>query len=513
MQEKQYDTDWAKAKAREHLKDTISETVLRYKAPKKTRVLCFPGINATEITQVYDSLGIPRENIVGIERDAHIADKLRRSNLGIHLVHGSLEDFVASRDALSFDIVSLDYTGPVSQKQITTIRKISKKQLINSFIFHSANLIRRDQKSNLLYASSFTYLGSKAEDGNYIRAFSEKVGELERKRSTGEFTDIKKESYTSILESSFIDDETSVMGSILKFVLGDHYQQNLQVCEDYISKQTGRRIKLDPEDPYKSTSDFAINDLKQPGAILGLNMVLNQCIMFGYEKIGRELGMSETKRKLLPLAFHEGTQKNKSYLRMDLTQYSYISESGSPMIGDIQFLRHPWRLVEASREVLRMIGFPERPNLENILNGKLDRALLKMLKQSLQPIHDHQTKGTESERIFLGNSSKQVLTKKKAIEEFKGGASMDDVKQKYRGWSNKPLAQWKAHVTMGTYDEINNNDEESEKISKDEAIDLITSGIPLQEISETYHTSFSIGQLRSFKAHLARGTYKSLAKI
>jgi hypothetical protein len=52
-------------------------------------------------------------------------------------------------------------------------------------------------------------------------------------------------------------------------------------------------------------------------------------------------------------------------------------------------------------------------------------------------------------------------------------------------------------------------DSDLEKITQEEAIDLIASGIPVNEIFSAYPTSYSVGQLRAFKAHLTMGRYKS----
>jgi hypothetical protein len=94
-----------------------------------------------------------------------------------------------------------------------------------------------------------------------------------------------------------------------------------------------------------------------------------------------------------------------------------------------------------------------------------------------------------------------VLTKGRAIEEFKEGKTVNEVRTKYRCWGGKPLAQWKAHVTMGTYEEheIHEEDKDLETITKEDVIDLISSGIPIEEIHQSYPTSFTLRQLRSLK--------------
>jgi hypothetical protein len=141
------------------------------------------------------------------------------------------------------------------------------------------------------------------------------------------------------------------------------------------------------------------------------------------------------------------------------------------------------------------------------------KAAIKFMNEDeLIKVHDN-----EKNRIFLGNSSKPVLTKKRAVEEFMAGATVEELKEKYRSWSNKPLPQWKAHVTMHTYDTKANleyeEDSNLEKITKEEAIDLLSSGIPVKEIYDAFPTSFSPGQLRAYKARLTIGSYSNKESI
>ena len=99
-------------------------------------------------------------------------------------------------------------------------------------------------------------------------------------------------------------------------------------------------------------------------------------------------------------------------------------------------------------------------------------------------------------------------SKKRAIDEFRAGASVADIRSKYRAIGDKPLAQWKAHVTMGTYAEVKELDADVERITKPDAIELLSSGIPPREIYDCYPSSFSVGQLRAFKAHITMGSYQ-----
>ncbi|MEA3514900.1 MAG: hypothetical protein U9R34_05455, partial [Nanoarchaeota archaeon] len=77
--------DPVKQKARDKLREFIANNL----KPdyKNAKVLCFPGAEhkgeeALEIKEVYDVLGIPRKNIVGLEYDEENAERLRKADLG-----------------------------------------------------------------------------------------------------------------------------------------------------------------------------------------------------------------------------------------------------------------------------------------------------------------------------------------------------------------------------------------------------------------------------------------------
>src|SRR6266540_1768384 len=108
MVEKHYSGDWAKAKSRDLVRDMIQNILLTFRKPKDLRVLCFPGIDVAEIFEVYDVLGIPRANILGVERERKIAYELESKKLGIQVVNQTLEDYVKEQKDFHFDIISLD---------------------------------------------------------------------------------------------------------------------------------------------------------------------------------------------------------------------------------------------------------------------------------------------------------------------------------------------------------------------------------------------------------------------
>ena len=154
---KRYESDWAKSKARTLLREMIKKHSLDYKKAQNLKVLCFPGIDAAEIFEVYDPLGIRRENIVGVEMVPKIADRLEELNLGIKVVPSTLEDYVNSQPDIDFDVISLDYTGPITSDQLEVLTDIRNKTKKSRFILHHANLMKRDRLSYPLYSTGYGY--------------------------------------------------------------------------------------------------------------------------------------------------------------------------------------------------------------------------------------------------------------------------------------------------------------------------------------------------------------------
>lgn len=525
MPEKRYDTDWAKAKSRDLVKDMIGKTISKFVKPKDIRVLCFPGIDCEEISQVYDSLGIPRGNIVGVERDAEIADAIEAKNLGIELFRKSLEDYVAENPRLNFDVISLDYIGPIDEEKVKTIKRITQNQVKNHFVLHTANLLRRDKNSHGLYHYGYM-MTSDSEDlelfkrkglfgfesmysDERLKCIVERSNGFTKKLEEGEdFNEEKKGGYTVLIRSAFSGNTKESLNAQLRFVAGDEYKPISETLRNKL-KQYGKEIGFDEDDPFGSA-------MRLGGATHAvLQYTLEHAIHLCLEDECKEKGIDD---KVLPYTLDfilsDASANDKFFRIKDISCYSYISESGAPMIGDVYFLSYPEREVRLAKDLARSIGFPNELCISDAIQLYKDvieysKAAAKFLdSKSVVRIMEN-----ERNRLFLGNSSKPVLTKKRAIEEFMSGATVDDLKEKYRGWVNKPLPQWKAHVTMHTYDAKESlesgHDSDIEKITKEEVLDLLSSGIPTKEIFDAFPTSFSTGQLRYYKSQLTRGSYKN----
>lgn len=509
MEVKRYNTDWAKAKSRKIVKDTIAGTLLTFDRPENLRVLCFPGVDAAEIYQVYDSLGIPRTNIVGIEKDQSVANSLEARSLGIEIIRKPVEDYIASQRSIEFDIVSLDYTGPLSNQELETLDDMVNKQRKNQFVLHVTNLLKRDSSSTPLYHMGFgltPYVKSStvqesSEDeimGKLMDSVAKWMDFFKKIEKTESFLKEKKLGYHSIIQMVCLNNQLGYGNDLLRFALGPHYETVLSSLE----KEYG--VSISRTDPF----DYVIRGNRPP-----LQFLLQAATKQGLMNIASQIGFEEKPRQLgLVFALEDACRSEKFFINLDSTTYSYISETGAPIIGDVNFLVYPVRARNIARHIGRQLGFPsgqatmprDQRKFEELLERYFDKLSELYTPERLEKLQTNQSK-----IHFLGSSAKPLLTKARAIEEFRNGASVNGIMEKYRGCNNKPLAQWKAHVTMGTYDGDRLDEveaEETSKMSREDALVLIEAGIPLEEIVEAFPNE-TMSRLRAFKAHKTRGTY------
>jgi len=142
---KHYNNDPAKARSRDMVRGMLENTVLKDKQASEVRVICFPGIDAREVYEVYDEVGISRENITGLEMYGDIAGQIAATCRGINVVNASAENYFEDIDKHRYDVVSLDFTGPINRQTRSLIRNILNKQELPAFLMHTAHSMRRDK--------------------------------------------------------------------------------------------------------------------------------------------------------------------------------------------------------------------------------------------------------------------------------------------------------------------------------------------------------------------------------
>jgi len=470
---KRYNSDWAKSKSRSMVRDLISRSLLPVSRPQDLRVLCFPGVDAAEIFEVYDKLEIPRENITGLEREKEIADILHDKQLGIEVVNDSLDQFVASHEEFCYDIISLDFIGPIG-RELNSAWRLLRKNTGRDIVFHTANLVRRDHRSKGIYR--YGHFMDKWTDNEYDNL--EKALDSCFDRLYSYSNDKKSSSYMSMTASCLKGGVKKHYDRLFKFLCGRQYHQVIDIIEDTITQTTGRHLNIDRDHPHSS----------KPGRGIILANIATACRNIMSRKCSTYGITDEKIQAVMMSALYDTCRDGSKYSIREGVFYKYISESGAPMMGDAWFASRLEKQI--SDRIADLIGYPDQFKITDM--DELNRYIILYGIEMLM----YERKGT-LKREFLGKSTKPLLTKKRAIAEFDNGTSLPEIKDKYRGWEKKPLAQWKAHHTMGRY---------TPELSKQDALDLIRSGIPLKEIHEAY-PSYSEGTLRAYKAHIKMKHY------
>tara|TARA_Y100000310_G_scaffold242934_1_gene247211 strand:- start:6901 stop:8454 length:1554 start_codon:yes stop_codon:yes gene_type:complete len=516
MSEKHYNTDWAKAKSRDVLGDVIDRTLLKFRKPKNLRVLCFPGIDAQEIIQVYDARGIPRKNITGLERDRKTYEALLDKDLGINLVDSDSEKYFESQVHIDFDIVSLDYIGPLTTAEHLLANKIARKQIKNYFVYHQVNTLSRDKCSENYYRSAARI--------NAILQTSEKQSflSLERFFKSKKEIDLqmKSDGFSYSLIAALELYPESEYAKVMEFFSGvapAALPENLSWQDAFELVQ--RSIKdLSPElveavdrassELFRSRWGYKVflksffeNSLDHKAVKLIQQMQETVVKEICFSEVNKYKSMDRESSDGLARLITHGLLCKKKFFRQERERYHYISESGTPMIGDIYFMRSKQDLNKSYNNLISQCTFNGRFKIKDGYRFRnIDKLIRGIFAQHKKICSCTECSGQPllPERKYLGNSSKPILTEKRAISEFKLGNTIDYIKQKYRHWRKKPIEKWY----------IKHKRDMPKELSKEDAYELIRDNIPLDEILEAYPNDYTRRQLAAFKAHITMGTYE-----
>jgi hypothetical protein len=136
----------AKKVSRKRLRSFIRRTVLKNKSPSEVKVLSLVGPEAIDVFDIYDPIGIPRENIVACELNHDSAELLKAQDLNIIIIEGDVIDYLRDTDR-TFDIINLDFCGCLNSDVISAVKQIFyKRTLREGGILACTFLGRRENK-------------------------------------------------------------------------------------------------------------------------------------------------------------------------------------------------------------------------------------------------------------------------------------------------------------------------------------------------------------------------------
>jgi hypothetical protein len=394
-----------KAKARKHLELFIKKIYPKRKLRKNLKVLSLLGHEDHELRNVWDPLGVPRENITNIEKDPEAFELSKKRYSDVQTHYGTIEDFLDKTDE-TFDVINYDTTSQFGLNERNALRFIAYKGL----------------------------LGDK---GVLVSWF---VGHREGGYNKQWFRDRFEEdsSFIDERDTSFIKDRSDLISRMICSIMIDgraFYNPHPFVKLEPFSSVYKESVKVLSREHGIEDGKFFWDPVKGNKII---KKVLKDLSKKTFPQMGDD-GIYLLKEALF-------YQDIGSYFTTLQKRMKYVGDNGTPMLIDINYLKR-----DDFSDITHMIHGEDGEH-EIFIPAISDNKTLRKRINYFMRCRGLCVGEYLDERMNLGSSMKPLITKEKAIEEFKNGSTVEEIKEKFRGTNGKPLAQWKAHFTMGTYD-------------------------------------------------------------
>lgn len=429
---------------------------------KEAKVVCLPGYDensksSLEIEKVYDKVGVRRENIVGIEQDKKIYEKLENADLGIELYLGSDGAFFNEKNGKRFDIVSLDYTGQYSRKRMNDLCNLFKNQILNekSILYTNFFGARESDLTQRLYN---LYLSDgmlwefiedvvgikkdKSAEGIRIHQIAEAMQkrELVERRDDGISWNILNLAYDArVLDENFNYEMAKKDTGFMKD-LKDMRDELIHHDAELFEKLEKLDIIMD--------KDLGDDD----GFAMLYNIYSKKPLLF-ISKLRKDLmsqGFSDEEARIINSYFIP--IENQAYFCEDMQRNNYRNVAGKLMMGDLFFF-------DQKREKFNLPVKIENIDGVNKLSikGKIaaspfkgyEKKILNDMKRIV--ITNALAQRSIPPRIDLGSSYKPKADNDTLKGELLNGTPEEEIYEKYRDVNPRTIAAIKAHITMGTY--------------------------------------------------------------
>ncbi len=404
--------DTVKDITRVKLQNGIRDYILSYRKPKDVRIFCFPGAQkdgevALELAY-YDALGIPRENITGVELDREKYDRLCAAGLGIELIHAKdLEVLKTARSkGRKWTVFNLDYTSYFSPERHYALELIASDGLLDNRGIIATNFMARrenEDAQDLLQCNSAMVKGGVSLQElltNYEPALT-RVAQLNQ---SFDLREDREQVLRSILTGTFTLGRAN-LGREFYDCFGGFDESSAHFL-DVVSRVGDERDKAcisikftrNREENVMRHRMFRINeDISRWEALInaGLDFPLASAFLIAHQK---------------------------PYLVESLESYGYVSNSGTPMLFDIFYLDNHARIVQRLESSFLVRKHETAIYVLPEVNRKESRDRLRAeVKEQGLNLFEKKTKvhelGKQQKRIFLGSSASEKIY----LEVVQGG--------------------------------------------------------------------------------------------
>lgn len=433
-----YDFD-SKARTRERLRKFIMDNY-RAKDLSRLKVFTLCGHQTVEFDQVWDPLGIRRENITTVERDPEAYDLIRANKLGINLPDAptTLASFIESTGQ-TFDVMNLDMMGQFKRSDRDILRAISARQLLTD-------------KSVL----GTWYCGHR-EGGDVQDWFRHHSATYSDSKDPEMWTTNRSEMISRSVTSTLMDGNLTRAPHELLYKLG--------LEEEYV--QTVQNMAL--LDPQVRPLVDVINDGGLPWEPSYGSEFIKKVIERSLES---KFDGDVTIRDVL---FYSATQ---SYLSNKQERLHYISDNGTPMFVDLNlFGRNEFEgthtlenspfgpqivgggnpVPKSKRALARLVRATNwnrgHDMVERMTFGSSSNPKFEPYQNPIVETKQEIPFGGEiiEASTFHNSVSGEFISKGDALDLLSAGYTPREIALEFNGFSKGQLAAFKAHQTMGTY--------------------------------------------------------------
>ncbi|MFH2019922.1 MAG: hypothetical protein ABIJ34_00760 [archaeon] len=417
------------------------------KDKSEIKVLCLPGRKGLELS-IYDNLGIERRNIYGVESDYDCFCDLRdlKSSIALPESNIDLETFLlrAIKKRQQFGIIAIDHTSFLNQRRWYELQLIASYGLLGD---------------NGILITNF----QAAREDNDTKNFLKRVSQTSKRRPTRNDILLRPEKTMreiSDTEFSLAEDRSR---TIRDLIIGTFLAGRLNLRYDILIKSVLGYENLTHEFTKECLNDPILR--KEIEWIYGRNIqekfmrhqLFGIAVLIGLQETLVQSAKGHSIEDKMPAIRYVYEQALKyPYFITDSESYRYISNSGTPMFMDMFKMTH---LTELQRMYEEMVYCDKKPGTVSFFPdlGRTERnnRFLQTNLASQIYLEFQQKSLAHKERIYLGSSAKrerrEKITKDDAIGLLEVGYTPEEIAEIFTGFTDRQLAAFKAHITMGTY--------------------------------------------------------------
>lgn len=548
----------AKELARENLKNFIAEHYSE-RERKNLKVLTLLGHENYELEQIWDVLGVPRENITVVEENSKIykvlEDKLEDPDFNVDLLpKQSIDDFIQETDE-KFDIINLDYQGYFNEEKKQTLDLIAYRGILEKrgvlATWYSGKRenpattnMRETQDQTLMREIATGVLNAVKANPNSVnkKAINDAMGYALKRLNDYRNGNTRSDFISDQVFSSFgfpvLNFEKHPL--IEYFGLEEKFKEHIKDGEkfkernkDFLKAVLGNKI---PEGVYNKEAFEAFKKIRkkikanQKITAEDEDPLFNEFIAeshrFVKETLSRKLKRSFVDKRYIPgEGFFNACSDIISfsylnpYFNKDLQRFFYVSNKGTPMYLDINLFEKP-----KFHEFLKWKLKDKRISVRNCFM-KNDRNRNK-LNQFMEDLYNNLMWNKDERKTIVVPEISTPLTNTEIYSLINKGQTDAEILERDPSLNPRCIPRYRAHVTMdknGTKKgrprknqleqevlieqdtpklkiEDETPIENSKYLSKEEAIEFLKAGFTPEDICFEYPGSFTKKQLGAFKA-------------